>query len=230
MIHNIFTKLTSDFNYFKKDKIVSYVNVYNYIQLRKSPKLIDKIDIFTLDGILLLILVRVLFLKKFSRLSPDFSSYFEKVFSLCEEGNKKLFFVGASEIEIKKFSKILQTKYPKLNIVGFADGFFKQTEAQEKIDIIKKLAPDLVLVGLGTPKQEEFAVQLKESNYSGTIYTCGAFISQTAKSGAQYYPQYINYLNLRWLYRLFREKGLFERYFIQYPFSVLLILKDYLFK
>jgi N-acetylglucosaminyldiphosphoundecaprenol N-acetyl-beta-D-mannosaminyltransferase len=230
MIHNIFAKITSDFNYVEKNTIVSYVNVYSYSQLRKSPKLVSKIDKFTLDGILLLVLLRVLFLKKFTRLSPDFSSYFGEVFRLSEKENKKLFFVGASQAELDKFVTIIQTTYPSLNIVGVSNGFFELSEASKLISEIDALACDLVFIGLGTPKQEEFAVCLKESNFNGTIYTCGAFISQTAKRGVQYYPNFVNALHLRWLYRLFREKGLFKRYFIQYPYSTLLILKDYLNK
>ena len=230
MIHHIFNKLTSNFNYFEENSIISYVNVYNYIELRKSSKRVESIDKFTLDGILLVILIRILFNKKFKRLSPDFSSYFGEVFRLCEEKNKKVYFIGASKNEIKKFVKNIMLKHPNLKTVGYSDGFFQEDAIPSLINEISTLATDLVFVGLGTPKQEDFAEKLKESKFKGTIYTCGAFISQTSNHGVDYYPKIINSLEIRWLYRLIKEEGLFKRYFIQYPFSILLILKDYLKK
>ena len=230
MIHYIFTKVTSSFNYFEKRTIISYVNVYNYIELRKSQSLVRSIDKFTLDGILLVWCIRVLFNKKFKRLSPDFSSYFETVFHLCEQNKKRVYFIGASQEEMEKFVAIIQLKFPKIEIIGFSNGFFPQDESLALINNINTLAPDLVFIGLGTPKQEEFAVRLKGSDFAGTIYTCGAFIGQTSNHGFQYYPRFINTLHLRWLFRLIKEKGLAKRYFIQYPYSILLILKDYLKK
>ncbi|MBZ0297273.1 MAG: WecB/TagA/CpsF family glycosyltransferase [Anaerolineae bacterium] len=230
MIHHIFTKISSDFDFFEEKGIISYVNVYNYIQLRKSPYLVKSINYFTLDGILLVVLVRILFFKKIKRLSPDFSSYFEELFHLCEQKDKKVYFIGASQKEIQKFILVINEKHPRLNIVGSSNGFFQQEKAETIIDRINILAPDLVFVGLGTPKQEEFAVQLIGTQFNKTVYTCGAFISQTAKKGVRYYPKFINKLHLRWFYRLLMEKGLFKRYFILYPLSVFLIIKDFLNK
>lgn len=228
MIHYILTKVTTRFNYFEKRTIVSYVNVYNYLELRKSSHLLKSIDKFTLDGILLIGCFRILFKKKFKRLSPDFSSYFETVFRLCNQNKKKVYFIGASQEEMDKFVDTIQSKFPSIEIVGFSSGFLKHDESYTIIDNIKTFGTDLVFVGMGTPKQEEFAVRLKESDFQGTVYTCGAFISQTANHGFHYYPEIINTLHLRWLYRLIKEKGLVKRYFILYPYSIMLILKDYL--
>lgn len=230
MIHYILAKVTSKFNYFEKRAIVSYVNVYNYIELRKSQQLVKSIDKFTLDGILLVWCIQVLFKRKFKRLSPDFSSYFETVFSLCEQNSKRVYFIGASQEEVEKFIEIIRLKFPKIEIVGFSNGFFTHDDSLALINNINTLAPELVFIGLGTPKQEQFAVRLKENDFLGTTYTCGAFISQTSNYGFQYYPEFVNTYHLRWLYRLIKEKGLAKRYFIHYPYSILLILKDYLKK
>lgn len=227
MIHYIFTKVSTHFNYFEKRTIVSYVNVYNYLELRKSSNLIKSIDKFTLDGILLIWCFRILFNKKFKRLSCDFSSYGTTLFRLCNQNKKKVYFIGGSQEEIDKFVAIIQSKFPNIEIVGFRSGFFKKDESSTIIDDIKTLTTDLVFVGMGTPKQEEFAVRLKENDFQGTIYTCGAFISQTSNHGFHYYPDIVNTFHLRWLYRLLKEKGLFKRYFVQYPYALLLILKDY---
>src|SRR5690606_14863225 len=120
---------------------------------------------------------------------------------------------------------IMKVNFPCLNILGFQDGYFSD---QEQIKIkakIKELSPDLIFLGMGSPKQEELAIVLK--NPKLTVYTCGAFISQTANYGVNYYPYLINKLHLRWLYRIFKEKGLVRRYLIEYPKSLWLIINHY---
>lgn len=230
MINKIVPKLVSNFDFIEKGKVISYINVFNYIQLRKDPKFVNKIDKFTLDGVLLLVIVRILYNKKFKRLSPDFSSYFTELFELCEKDNKTFFFLGASNNEMHSFKKLIKNKYPKLPILGYNDGYFNESEEEELINKIIFLKPDILLIGLGTPKQELLSIKIKKQGYNGTIYNCGAFISQTANKGLQYYPKYINKLHLRWLYRLITEKGLLKRYFVFYPYAVLLILKDFIIK
>lgn len=228
MINKIFPKLVSDLDFFEKGTVISYINVFNYLQFRKNTKLVNSIDKFTLDGVLLLIIVRILYNKKLKRLSPDFSSYFTELFDLCEKNNKKFFFIGASNNEMLLFKKLIKKKHPKLTVLGYNDGYFKESEEDELINKIIYLKPDILLIGLGTPKQEVVSIKIKKQGYKGTIYTCGAFISQTANKGIQYYPKFINKLHLRWFYRLITEKGLLKRYFFYYPYSVILILKDFI--
>ncbi|NCP83739.1 MAG: hypothetical protein CO068_04640 [Flavobacteriaceae bacterium CG_4_9_14_0_8_um_filter_34_30] len=225
MIRKIVPKLVNEINYKEKGVIVSYLNAYNYLKLRKHNSIVSQINIFTLDGILLVFLFKILFNKKIARLSPDYSSYFKELFLQCELSSTRLFFVGGNKEEISKFIKSIKRKHPKLKISGFTDGYYENEN--ELIFKINKLSPEIVFIGLGSPKQEIFATQLKNNNFTGNIYTCGAFISQTASRGMEYYPTLINKFNLRWVFRLTKEKGLIKRYFIEYPYAVFIILKDY---
>lgn len=228
MLITILPKIISRVEFFEKETIVSYVNAYNYLQLRKSPKKIELIDKFTLDGIFLVILIRVLYFKNFKRQSPDFSSYFNELFLQAEISMKSVFFIGATDIEIKKFVLIIKEKFPNLVVTGFKNGFFNESEVDDLTNKILDLSPDVIFIGLGTPKQEFLSIHLKNKGYKGTIYNCGAFLSQTANHGIQYYPNIINILNLRWAYRLINEKGLLKRYFIEYPFATIIIIFDFI--
>lgn len=228
MINQIFPKIISKVDYFEKETIVSYVNAYNYLKLRKNSKTVQSIDRFTLDGIYLLILIRFLFFKKFKRLSPDFSSYFKDLFLLAEKNKKSFFFLGANAKEIEDFVNIIKKRYPQLGISGFHNGFFNTKEMEPLSKTILVLNPDVVFIGLGSPKQEAFSIFLKNNGFKGTIYTCGAFISQTASHGVNYYPKLINTFHLRWVYRLIQEKGLFKRYFLDYPFATITIILDFI--
>ena len=70
---------------------------------------------------------------------------------------------------------------------------------------------------MGVPLQERFLLQLTDAGWNGVGITCGGFLDQLSQ-GVQYYPGWINSLNLRWAYRLMREPGrLWRRYLLDYP-------------
>lgn len=81
---------------------------------------------------------------------------------------------------------------------------------------------------MGTPAQDIFLKELNEIGWDGIAFTCGGFIHQVASGKLNYYPEIINKLNLRWLYRIYDEPKLFKRFFCYYPLSMLLFLYDYL--
>ena len=50
----------------------------------------------------------------------------------------------------------MENKYPGLNICGVHDGYFNKDNEQTIIDEINNLSPDILLVGLGVPRQEKW--------------------------------------------------------------------------
>ena len=93
------------------------------------------------------------------------------------------------------------------------------------IEIILALKPSIVVVGMGTPRQEQFLVDLKEAGYNGTGYTCGGFFHQTAGK-MDYYPNWADKFHLRWLYRIIDEPKLFKRYTVDYSWFLVVFLYD----
>ncbi|NJO34267.1 MAG: hypothetical protein HC869_15170 [Rhodospirillales bacterium] len=80
--------------------------------------------------------------------------------------------------------------------------------------------------------QESFLLRLRQQGFNGVGFTCGGFLDQYS-IGKQYYPTWIDRLELRWLYRLIMEPGrLWRRYFVEYqPFvsGVLSVLTSRIF-
>ena len=80
---------------------------------------------------------------------------------------------------------------------------------------------DFTVVGMGSPLQERFALDLKNAGYRGVVFTCGGFLHQSARR-INYYPEWVDKLKLRAFYRLFHEKGMFPRlYNVLLEFPVL---------
>ena len=89
---------------------------------------------------------------------------------LCDMAAKKgyrIFFLGAAEGVAQKAADNLSKKYSGLQVVGTYSppfGFEKDQAEMDKIkSMIKDVHPDILIVGLGCPKQEKFWTT--KSNY-----------------------------------------------------------------
>jgi N-acetylglucosaminyldiphosphoundecaprenol N-acetyl-beta-D-mannosaminyltransferase len=173
----------------------------------------------------LLILVFNLFGLKFNRKSFDMTSLAPIVFNEAIQNNKTIYFIGTTPSLIVRSIKNIKSQFPKLKILGYRDGYMSESERSSVFNLICKLNIDYVICGMGTPLQEVFLLELKEHGWSGVGYTCGGFLHQSANS-IEYYPNWINKLNLRSFYRMYDEPKLITRYFVDYPKAILIIIYD----
>ncbi|WP_022947245.1 WecB/TagA/CpsF family glycosyltransferase [Methylohalobius crimeensis] len=210
----------------ERGTLTTFVNPHSYRLVRREKDVARYFRYVGIDGFSLVPFGRILSGRDVQRTSFDMTSIAKDVFEACSRMDRSIFLIGAKKKEIEKTSRILQGAFPKLNIVGFRDGYFKDNS--EKASFINRLVvlnPDVVVVGMGTPRQERFLMQLVDAGWAGSGFTCGGFLHQTA-SGTRYYPDWVNRFSLRWLYRIVDEPRLLSRYFISYPIGLILFLFD----
>lgn len=125
-----------------------------------------------------------------------------KICEKLQEFDAKIFLYGAKQEIVEKAKEELELIYPKINIVGTCNGYIGEDYAVEKIN---ESGADIIFVGLGSPKQEEFIIKNKDKIDKAKILmpVGGSFdvISKTKKRA----PKWIIKINLEWLYRLFQE-------------------------
>ncbi len=208
----------------------TFLNPYSYVIARKNADLFKEFDGLHLDGGLLVFLVRLLAKgKDLERKSFDMTSLADLVFSKCSKENKSVFLIGGEESDITMAVSVFSENYPDLNICGYRSGFFESDSNRGKvIESIVALNPDIVVVGMGTPLQEEFLVDLSAAGWDGTGYTCGGFFHQSARGKLEYYPPWIDKFNLRWAYRMYDEPKLIKRYLKYYPLFLFVFACDVL--
>jgi len=198
----------------EKGGLSTFLNPFSYLVSRKEWKVFAAFDTIYVDGISLVLLLR-LFGIKTERKSFDMTSLAPEVFKYCEQSGKTIYFIGAKQEEVSASVKNFQAAFPKMNIAGFRNGYVSN-EWDESIRQVVNSLPDIVVVGMGTPIQEHYLLALKEAGFTGQGYTCGVFLHQSA-DGTKYYPKWADQLHLRWLYRMIDEPKLIKRYLIQYP-------------
>lgn len=206
--------------------INTFINPYSYIFLRKSASTID-FNLY-IDGIFLVIFLRLIGVKAL-RCSFDMTSLAPVVFQNAIYEKKSIYLLGSSNLDIENAKKFFTDTFMDLNIIGYRSGYFSNDhEMDDFLNELVVLSPDIVIVGMGAGLQEKVLINLKSKGWKGTGFTCGGFYHQTSKKGIEYYPFWVDRLNLRFLYRMYDEPKLIKRYFLYYPYFLILFIFDYI--
>jgi len=189
--------------------------------------ILNKADISIPDGMPLIWASK--FLGESLKMKVSGSSLF---FKLCEIalGNKiKMFLLGGNIGSAKKACLKINNKYGNI-ISGYYCPYFgfekDPQEIKKIIKIVKNSNTNILIVGLGAPKQEKFIHYYKNQYQVPLSIALGGTIDFAA--GAQPMPSdFIKNIGLAWLWRLMREpKRLWRRYLIDDMAFFKLILKQ----
>ena len=115
------------------------------------------------------------------------------------------------------------SEYGKVNIKGYAHGYFSPDEEDELIESINKLKPDILLAGFGVPKQEFWIHQNMYRLKTKVCIGVGGAIDVLAGTVALA-PEVMRKAGLEWLFRLVREPKRYKR-MMDLPRFVLLTWK-----
>jgi len=108
-----------------------------------------------------------------------------------------------------------------VQVVSVHHGF---AQVQTYIDLARQTRPELIVLGMGMPRQEAVAAQLKAVDVPCLII-CGGAILDFLGGKVTRAPQWLRRLGCEWLYRLLREpKRLFLRYVVGNPLFLLRML------
>ncbi len=156
---------------------------------------------------------------------PDFM---ENMFRDTMDGKISHYFYGSTEETLSKLKENLLANYPGINIKGmYSPPFRKLTEEEDAADVkrINESGADIVWIGLGAPKQENWMRQHKDK-INGVMMGVGAgfdFHAGTIRRA----PVWIRKIGLEWLYRLFMDPvRLFKRYLISNIKFVIYLFTD----
>ena len=204
-------------------RVYTCVNPYSYHLVRCHPELYESMDGLFVDGMTMCWLIRLLWGRRVPRLSFDMSSMAADLFSYLNGRGvgRSIYFLGTRQETLERTIAQFRKSYPSMAIAGYRNGYFIDVEDRCKaIADIVSAGSDFTIVGMGSPLQEQFALDLKNAGYKGIVFTCGGFLHQSANA-INYYPDWVNKYNLRAFYRLFHEKGLWGLYNVLIEFPVL---------
>ncbi len=134
----------------------------------------------------------------------------QALFAPMAKAGMSIFLLGAAAGIAEEAGAALVSQFAGLQISGTRDGFFKDDENEAIIQRINSASPDLLLVCLGSPKQElwmrDNAAKLKVGLMAGLGGSLDVF-SGTVKRA----PAAFQKLGLEWLHRLIKQPSRAKR-------------------
>ncbi|MCK4395664.1 MAG: WecB/TagA/CpsF family glycosyltransferase [Candidatus Marinimicrobia bacterium] len=129
----------------------------------------------------------------------------------------RVYFLGTRQDVVNKMVSNLQRNHPTLKIVGWHHGYIRQNDTSRIAKKIKNAKPDILLVAMGTPKQEYWINDhFHEIGVPVCIGVGGSFdILAGIKKDT---PPFVRRLGMEWLYRMMQDPyNLWKRYLITIP-------------
>ncbi|MDM9383469.1 WecB/TagA/CpsF family glycosyltransferase [Chlorogloeopsis sp. ULAP01] len=134
----------------------------------------------------------------------------------CNQEGFSIFLLGSKPQYLETALKRLRTQYPNIYFAGH-HGYFDQEDIHQNeavIEQINLMKPNILIVGMGMPIQENWIRQHRSCLNVNAILAGGAVIDRLAGVVSDC-PSFIANLGLEWLYRLCHEpKRLAARYLL----------------
>lgn len=141
-----------------------------------------------------------------------------------EQNTLRVYFVGAEEEVVKRAARNIENTYKYIKVVGIHNGFFEKERENRILKEIHESQPDLVLVGLGSPRQDQFIHNNKQRIHAKVaIGVGGTFDVWSGK--VQRAPMIFRNLGMEWFWRLITNPKRLFRQFALVKFA-LVVLKE----
>ncbi len=109
--------------------------------------------------------------------------------------------------------------------VGYWQGYFKDDDYKHIIESINSNNPQVIIIGMGVPKQELFAYDLSKKTNSN-LYLCVGNFLEFYLGTIKRIPYKFRNKGIEWLYRITQEpKRLWKRYFYGIPLFIFRVIK-----
>lgn len=200
---------------------ICVVSVHGIILARDEPefaKILNEADIATPDGMPVVWALRSFGAHEQQRVyGPTL------MLELCSSAAKsglRIFLYGGRPATLAALKAKLQEKFPAVLIAGsYSPPFRPLTDVEDEyvIKLIRQSDADIVFVGIGTPKQENWMYRHRNAFPGVTLISVGAAFDFHAGHTKQA-PAWVQRAGLEWFFRLMTEPArLWKRYLLVTP-------------
>jgi bacterial polymer biosynthesis proteins, WecB/TagA/CpsF family len=172
---------------------------------QRLKRLINSADIVTADGIGVVWAARKLGTPVTERVTGI--DLVQALFPAASKGRWKVFFLGGEPGVAEKAAEMVVREHPGIRL-DVMHGYFSTQEEPLILDRIEKFHPDILLVGMGAPRQEYWLVEhpLLATVSMGVGGSFDALAGTVIRA-----PKRIQELHVEWLYRLWKEPRRWKR-------------------
>ncbi|HYG57483.1 MAG TPA: WecB/TagA/CpsF family glycosyltransferase [Symbiobacteriaceae bacterium] len=120
---------------------------------------------------------------------------------MSQQGRGRVYILGGAPGVAARAAAHLTGHYPGIRVVGHHHGFFKPEEEAGVIASIRAAETDVLFVGMGSPRQEQWIARHKHEHRAKVSLGVGGTIDVWAGT-AQRAPEWMRRANLEWLFRI----------------------------
>lgn len=191
---------------------VNSATINDIIRNEEFRQIINKADLVHIDGMSVVWALRSFGYSVPERVAtPDLA---DDVLAMADRGKMSLFLFGAREDILFLCRQNIEKRYPGITIAGARNGYYKPEEEKAIFDMINEVNPDILLLGMSSPKKELFFESHRHELHARYVLGVGGYfdiVSGLIKRA----PRWMQNTGLEWLYRLMQEpRRLWKRYLI----------------
>jgi exopolysaccharide biosynthesis WecB/TagA/CpsF family protein len=195
-------------------RVLAFVNAHAMNSAANSPEFFDAVmsaDLVLRDGIGMAILLRLL--HQAPGLNLNGTDLIPKI--LRRYTGRRIALFGTQEPYLAAARGQVLTRLAPGSECITAHGFL---EAEAYVQRVLAFKPDLIVLGMGMPRQEEVASVLRAALDYPCLIVCGGAIIDFLGGKTSRAPAWVRAVGFEWLFRLALEpKRLFKRYVIGNP-------------
>jgi N-acetylglucosaminyldiphosphoundecaprenol N-acetyl-beta-D-mannosaminyltransferase len=208
----------------RQKKYICVCPVSTIMECKRNERVFESVnsaDLVTPDGMPTVWIGKMHGYKNIRRVyGPDLM---QRVCDISKTKGYKNYFYGSGEDVLNKLKTNLSKGYPGLVISGvYSPPFRRLTEEEEgkMVESINSNDPDIIWVGLGSPKQDLWMYEHRDRINAPVMVGVGAAFDFLAGVKPQA-PRWIRNSGFEWLFRLITEpKRLWRRYLIDNPLFI----------
>jgi N-acetylglucosaminyldiphosphoundecaprenol N-acetyl-beta-D-mannosaminyltransferase len=170
-----------------------------------------------IDGMPLVLLCRLAGVKATRAHRVTFVDFIWSLLELADREKWRVFYLGATEDVLGAGIAAIAERLPNLQLLGH-NGYFDagdSTANRHVLDEIAAFGPDLVLVGMGMPRQEKWILDNLAELAPASVCAVGALIEYLA-GAVPVPPRWMGRIGLEWSFRLLSDpKRFWFRYLVE---------------
>ncbi len=206
----------------KEKLLVTYFNqhCFNiYTTNKEYQYLLDNRFVVYADGFGINLASRFLFSRKYKLFNA--TDLNDEIISYLIKSKIRFYIVGGNFSDDIIKSKLKSVE----SFVGYSNGFFIESDLNAIAEKIKLSKANVIIFGMGVPKQEIISERLSKSINASLFLCVGNFLEFYFGTVKRVPYKYRN-KGVEWLFRVFQEpKHLWNRYFIGIPLFIFRVIK-----
>ena len=204
-------------------------SVYTHYTDSRMRAFYEKADRVHVDGMALVMLGRLLGFPLERKHRVTYVDWIQPLMHESATRGWRVFFLGSKPGVAETAAAILRTEHAGLEI-QVADGYFDSTlgsaESERILAEIDAFAPNILMVGMGMPRQERWILDHLERLHTNVILTAGACMDYVAGAVATP-PRWMGRSGLEWLHRLASDPvRLWKRYLLEPWLIAFLVVRE----